>query len=117
RSGDPRRRESAATRRPGGSRRGVHYFDHARPAAGMADRNQEDRPLRPYAPGFGPGIFGICRELRGDAQGSDRVNPGTDPTFPGFERHKTWGTSGLSPKKVVPSDLISSLAHYRHARH
>src|ERR1035437_5143882 len=98
RSGDPRRRESAATRRPGGSRRGVHYFDHARPAAGMADRNQEDRPLRPYAPGFGPGIFGICRELRGDAQGSDRVNPGTDP------------------KKVVPSDLISSLAPYRHAR-
>ena len=28
---------------------------------------------RPYAPGTGAGILGICEELRGDPQGSGRV--------------------------------------------
>ena len=50
-------REGAAARRSGGRRRGVHHFDHARPAARLADRGQEDRPRGPHAPSAGPKAF------------------------------------------------------------
>ena len=38
RSGNSGGREGAAAGRPGGGRRGVHHFDHARSAAGISDR-------------------------------------------------------------------------------
>src|SRR5450756_1541303 len=49
------------------------------------------------------------------------INPGTDPTFPGFfadffeQRRGTWGTSGLSPGCLRLRALAFDVGHFDRA--